>query len=436
VKTTRRVRRGGALIALSAAALAFFGCSSDNNSMPKGDGGAGTLGDVQKKEPTVDTIAQPPTEVSPSGVVTVLAPPNGVRGIAVINEDDGEDFGKKDDLALYFTVYGERAITKYDGIYRWDGPNISDSVRVVEQVRPGSIVQHSKTGVIYVSLPSANKIKILDLATSALEDYAGSDVVSATELNGPVADATFKSPWGLTIDEKRDILYVVDIKGHSIRSIDLDDGMVSTLSLPAGELSAPGMIAIDKSGDLYVADTGHNQIKKIDVGLLGGTAISVVAGDGTRCASRLDPCGDGGSALEAQLNIPIGVAVQKGQILIADTYDNRIRVVTSKKGTQGATTYTIDAYAGSGVEGFADGPALSATMRWPYEVKFFDGDFDDGDDVTLSGRKKVTGALFSDSGNNAVRDDDDDDDDDLVGGSGDAIPPSMEPVEPGWPPGD
>lgn len=362
-----------------------------------------------------------------------------MRGVAVINEDVDDDvFGDDDDLALYFTVYADRGSTDADGVYRWNGPGLTDAVQVVAAPHPGDIVQDSKTGVIYVSFPWEQKIKTLTLgtddatgaSTGVLVDFAGEGTAGAKD--GPAAEATFNWPWALASDGKRGLLYVADIHGDSVRSIALSgDNEVSTV-LNEG-LRAPGGLAVDTSGDVYVSDTLGNEVQKINVGLLGATAVTVVAGDGDACESAVLPCGDGGDATKAQLHYPMGLAVQKNQLLIADMLDNRIRVVSLGAHAEGGSKTTINAYAGNGQEGLVAGPALDATMLWPFDVIFFDGDFDDDDDVALSGRKKVAGSLFSDSGNKAVRDVDDDDDD-LVGGLGNPVSRDSQPDAPPWPP--
>jgi uncharacterized protein (TIGR03437 family) len=113
-------------------------------------------------------------------------------------------------------------------------------------------------------------------------------------------------------------------------------------------------VAADRLGNLYLSDTSHNCVRKIDP----TGAITTVAGTGTAGFS-----GDGGPATSAQLNLPYGVAVDlNGYLYIADLNNNRVRRVSPG----GA----IDTYAGSNGDGSSGdgGPATSAQMLSPRNV--------------------------------------------------------------------
>lgn len=87
-------------------------------------------------------------------------------------------------------------------------------------------------------------------------------------------------------------------------------------------LWSPSGLASDSQGNIYIADTGNNAIRKVDT----SGNLSTVAGSSKPCQGG--NCGDNGQAVAAQLNAPQGVAVDsKGNIFIADTGDNRVRCV-------------------------------------------------------------------------------------------------------------
>jgi hypothetical protein len=87
-------------------------------------------------------------------------------------------------------------------------------------------------------------------------------------------------------------------------------------------LNAPGGLAVDGEGNLFIADTQNHRVRKVD----GNGRISTIAGRGTGGFS-----GDGGAAVSAQLAFPSGVAVDSaGNVYIADTFNNRVRKVTRK----------------------------------------------------------------------------------------------------------
>jgi sugar lactone lactonase YvrE len=113
-------------------------------------------------------------------------------------------------------------------------------------------------------------------------------------------------------------------------------------------LSGPDAVAVDAAGNVYVADTGNNRIRKVSAN---GT-ITTVAGNGNPGFS-----GDNGPATSAQLANPNAIAVDAaGNIYFADGYNNRVRKVDAAG--------IISTYAGAGTSGFAgdNGPATSAFL--------------------------------------------------------------------------
>lgn len=111
--------------------------------------------------------------------------------------------------------------------------------------------------------------------------------------------------------------------------------------------NTPSALAVDTYGNVFIADTGNHAIRKI-------TPEGVV----TTLAGTGQPGFRDGSAREAQFNGPIGIAVDRlGQIWVADTYNDRVRLITPDG--------QVRTVAGDGQPGFADGPALSARFDTP-----------------------------------------------------------------------
>ena len=128
------------------------------------------------------------------------------------------------------------------------------------------------------------------------------------------------------------------------------DGILATNA----ELEYPNGVAVDRSGQIYIADTYNQRIRLVD----SSGMISTVAGMGTQGYSV-----DGGSAAEAELNYPNGVAVgSSGRIFIADTYNQRIRVLDSDG--------IIRTAAGTGTQGYGGegGPATKAELYNPVAI--------------------------------------------------------------------
>src|SRR5439155_5131728 len=117
----------------------------------------------------------------------------------------------------------------------------------------------------------------------------------------------------------------------------------------------PAGIVVAPDGSYYIADSGHNRIRRVDANGI----IATVAGTGVGGYS-----GDGGAASAALLFAPQGVALgPDGSLYIADTFNNRIRRVD--------TSGIITTVAGSGVLGFSGdgGPATQARLVQPDGVK-------------------------------------------------------------------
>ncbi len=177
---------------------------------------------------------------------------------------------------------------------------------------------------------------------------------SSGVLDGVAATgARFGEPFGVAVGQDGSV-YVADAgESNRIRKI-TPEGLVSTLAGgaegdadgagAAASFNTPSALAVDEDGNLYVADTGNHRVRKVTPEGL----VTTLAGDGT--AGFRD-----GPAQAAQFNAPVGVAVDKeGRVFVADTYNDRIRVVT-KEGE-------VKTVAGTGSPGYADGDALTAAL--------------------------------------------------------------------------
>ena len=155
------------------------------------------------------------------------------------------------------------------------------------------------------------------------------------------------APSGVALD-KAGNLYIADTGNNVVREIGRYNGFVSSLAGTVGQagktgdgaaatsalLNAPAGIALDSAGNIYIADTGNNEVREIN--LANGT-IATVAGNGTAGNS-----GDGGPATQAQLSSPSQVAVDAaGDIFISCAGSNTVRMVAVHTGT-------INTVAGTG----------------------------------------------------------------------------------------
>ena len=185
-------------------------------------------------------------------------------------------------------------------------------------------------------------------------------------------------PCGLALDRHGN-LFIADTLNNRIRMIN-PTGYISTVAgsyiqglfgdgglATFADLDNPESVAVDAAGNLYIADTMNNRIRKLTFGSPCNSqtgacpaVITTVAGTGPADGSLGGFSGDGGPAVNAQLNRPFGVALdQGGNIYISDSYNQRIRKID--------TNGIISTIAGNGVEGFAGdgGAALSAEFGFP-----------------------------------------------------------------------
>ena len=180
---------------------------------------------------------------------------------------------------------------------------------------------------------------------------AGTGVAGFSGDDGPATEAQLWWPYDATYAPDGSVL-IADTRNNRVRRVG-PDGIITTV---AGDqstlLSYPSGVAVAPDGSIYIADTGNLRIRKVNPG---GT-LTTVAGTGSAPGFS----GDGGPATRAQLSSPYGATVAPdGSVLIADTYNNRIRQVSPDG--------TITTVAGGGFGGDG-GSATQAGLYQPHKV--------------------------------------------------------------------
>ncbi len=216
-------------------------------------------------------------------------------------------------------------------------------------------------GNLYIADTDNQRIRIVSPG-GVITTVAGNGAFGFSGDGGPATGAMLFQPWGLAVDPARN-LYIADSGNHRIRVVN-PGGIIATIAgggvfigdggpAVSAVLSLPAALALDPAGNVYIADTDNNRVRRVTAQ---GT-ITTVAGSGSTGIYGGGFSGDGGPAVDALLRRPAAVAVDgAGNILVADSKNNRIRKV--------AADGTITTVAGNGIFGFSgdNGPAGSASL--------------------------------------------------------------------------
>jgi len=224
---------------------------------------------------------------------------------------------------------------------------------------PGGVAVDS-AGNVYIADGENNRLR--KVSNGVITTVAGNGTPGFSGDNGPATSAQLHDPARVAVDSAGN-LYIADNNNYRIRKV--SNGAITTVAgngtrgfsgdnIPAtsAQFHDPFGVAVDSAGNLYIADSGNNRIRKVANGI-----ITTVAGNGTPGFS-----GDNGPATSAQLNGPAGVAVDSaGNLYIADGGNNRIRKVSNG---------VITTVAGNGTLGYSgdNGPATSAQLARPVAV--------------------------------------------------------------------
>ena len=231
------------------------------------------------------------------------------------------------------------------------------------------------SGNIYIADTENCMIRKVDVSTNKINRVAGAtngtDPLCGWSGDGGLATNTrLDKPRGVWVDASGNI-YIADTENNRIRRVDATTKIITTIAGNGGssytgdngpatdaELHKPNGVLVDVSGNIYIADTDNDVTRRVDATT---KIITTIAGNGSGGYS-----GDDGPATSASLHKPRGVWLdESGNILIADTDNNRARLVYDDGGTLMITTVAGN---GSGDYSGDDGPATLASLRKPHAV--------------------------------------------------------------------
>jgi len=244
---------------------------------------------------------------------------------------------------------------------RADGATLVEATGTV-LMRPAGVA-FDAAGNLYIA--DTDDHLILQVSpVGILSTVAGTGEQGYSGDNGSAKSAVLDSPAGVAVDAAGNI-YIADTHNNRIRKV--TSGAITTIAgtgaagfsgdggaAASAVLNLPTAVAVDAAGNLYIADTNNHRIRKIS-----GTTITTVAGDGEQLYLN-----DGVAATQTGLDSPSGIAVDAaGNLYIADTLNQRIREVTLSSGL-------ISTVAGNGTKSFTGdgGAAISATLATPRGV--------------------------------------------------------------------
>ncbi|HTB31164.1 MAG TPA: T9SS type A sorting domain-containing protein [Bacteroidia bacterium] len=243
---------------------------------------------------------------------------------------------------IYFTDNGNgivRKITKSTGVINTiagdgNGGNTGDDSLATKAtfLSPEGIAVDN-AGNVYVGDAGNNRIRVIR-SDNNIYAYAGSGAKGYAGDGGPAIAAEMNTPLGITVDNNGN-LYIADWLNDVVRKVD-NSGNITTFAGIAGNnaatnatgpatavpISSPTDVKCDVSGNVYISDVGTSIIREVNVSTNIGVAVAgnTISGFG----------GDGGQALAAELQYPLGVAVDNSSnIYIEDLLNFRVREVNS-----------------------------------------------------------------------------------------------------------
>ena len=242
------------------------------------------------------------------------------------------------------------------------GGIIDDGYPATQAALAPTAMAMDSTGNLFIADTVYGLSRIRKVATNGvITTVAGGSSCCGLGDGGAATSAYIAVPYGLAVGGGNVYIAQVDRNNNLIRRVSAN-GNISTIAgggsnagdgglATSASLSGPLGVAVDSAGNVYIAETKANRIRKVGTNGI----ITTVAGNGSATDS-----GDGGLAVQAGVSSPRHVTVDAaGDLFIAQMSDARVRMVTS-----GGMIYTI---AGNGAHGFSGdgGPAMSAMLDLP-----------------------------------------------------------------------
>jgi trimeric autotransporter adhesin len=364
-----------------------------------GDGTAGFSGDGG---PATGAELDFPNAVAADGAGNLIIADSGNNRVRVAAAASGTFYGRAMTAGHIYTVAGGGS----GGPSGDGGPATKAGLSAQSVAVDGAgnlVIADSQNGRIRVV--AATTGTFYGQAMKAHDIYTVAGGGTSLGDGGPATQAALSDPAAVAVDRAGDLL-IADTFDQRVRIVAVSTGTRYGQAVTAGdiytvagtgspgyagdggpaaaaEVAYPQGVAVDGSGNLVIADTDNARVRVVAArtGTFYGHAMTVghiytVASNGAPSGQDGNQgfSGDAGPALRAELDFPGGVAVDgSGNLVIADTSNNRIRVVAARSGTfygRSMTAHDIYTVAGAGIRGFSGvgGPATAAKLSGPSDV--------------------------------------------------------------------
>ena len=370
--------------------------------MTKGDiytvAGNGTFGFSGDGGPATKAELFRPSGVAADAAGNLLIADTFNQRVRVVAASTGTFYGKAMTKGDIYTVAGNGT----SGFSGDGGPATSAELNF-----PGGVAADA-AGNLVVADTDNERVRVVAASTGTfygqamtagdIYTVAGNGTRGFSGDGGPATKAELNLPEGVAADAAGNLV-IADTSNRRIRVVAASTGTFYGQAMTAGdiytvagngttgfsgdggpatsaELAFPNGVAVDAAGNLLIADTFNQRIRvaAASTGTFYGKAMTkgdiyTVAGNGTQGFS-----GDGGPATKAELWVPSGVAADAaGNLVVADTFNNRVRVAAASTGTfygKAMTKGDIYTVAGNAAQGFSGdgGPATSAELNGPFGV--------------------------------------------------------------------
>lgn len=249
-------------------------------------------------------------EITPAGVVTTFAGANGTTfngpaGVAVDSAGNVYVADENNNEIEMITPAG--VVSVFAG--STTAGNANGTGTGAKFNAPKGIAIDS-SGNLWVADSGNDNIREITVPGAVVTTYAGTG--SAGNANGNGTSASFNNPVGLAVDSSGD-LYVADFGNNEIRKIDSTDAVTTFVPASAG-LSGPYGVALDSGGNLYVTDSAHYEIRMVTP----NAVVTTIAGGNLGLTN--------GTGAAAEFNFPFGIVVNAtGDVFVGDFANNEIR---------------------------------------------------------------------------------------------------------------